>query len=145
MKKIIKGRKYDTETATEMGHYSNEYPRNDFKWYEETLYKKRTGEFFLHGNGNAASPYTESCGDNSWTGSEKIIPLRYEDAQEWAEKKLDAEDYEKIFGEVSEDETKVQTLLRLSPEIADFIKRESVDRRMSASEYIERLVKKEMK
>lgn len=41
MKKIINGRKYDTETAKEVGFFSNEYPCGDFNWCQETLYKRK--------------------------------------------------------------------------------------------------------
>ena len=47
MKKIINGRKYDTETAKEIGYWSNGYPCSDFNHCEETLYLKKTGEY-LH-------------------------------------------------------------------------------------------------
>ena len=102
MKKIINGRKYDTDTATLIGEWSDGYPR-DFRYQCETLYRKRTGEFFLHGEGGAMSKYAVSHGDNSWSGGEEIIPLSYDRAREWAEKHLDADDYEAAFGEVSED------------------------------------------
>ena len=48
MKKIINGKKYDTETATSVGEYSSNYACSDYKYYDETLYKKKTGEFFLY-------------------------------------------------------------------------------------------------
>ena len=38
MKKIINGRKYDTETAKEIGYWSNGYPCSDFNHCNETLY-----------------------------------------------------------------------------------------------------------
>ena len=53
MKKIINGRKYDTETAKEIGYWSNGYPCSDFNHCEETLYLKKTGEYFLYGEGGA--------------------------------------------------------------------------------------------
>ena len=62
MKKIIKGKVYDTDTAQKVAEYSNNYPRSDLHFYEEELYRKKTGEFFLYGSGNAASKYSRSCG-----------------------------------------------------------------------------------
>lgn len=56
MKKIINGKKYDTETAREVackawGYYG------DLNFVFETLYKKKTGEFFLYGEGGANTSY----------------------------------------------------------------------------------------
>ena len=102
MKKIINGRKYDTDTASMVGEWSDGYP-SDFRYEAETLYRKRNGEYFILGEGNAMSRYAESCGDNSWSSGWRIIPLSYERARQWAEEHLDADDYELAFGEVSED------------------------------------------
>ena len=103
MKKIINGKLYDTETAKLLG--SDSYPGGprDFHYWCEELYQKRTGEFFLYGEGGPMSRYAQSCGQNEWSGGEKIIPLNYKAAAEWAEEHLDADDYQKIFGEISED------------------------------------------
>ena len=46
MKKYINGKVYDTETAQLIGTYANGGNWRDFSHYEETLYRKRTGEFF---------------------------------------------------------------------------------------------------
>ena len=105
MKKIIKGKKYDTETATLIGSDSSGIP-SDFSWWEETLYRKRTGEFFLHGAGGPMTKYAESCGQNSWGYGEHIEPLSVKTAMEWAEKHLRSDEYEACFGDVSEDDSK---------------------------------------
>ena len=47
MQKIIKGRKYDTDTAQKVCSYDNGLPESDFDALCEQLYIKRTGEFFL--------------------------------------------------------------------------------------------------
>ena len=104
MKKIINGRRYDTTTAKEIGNASYSGSVTDFQWWDETLYLKRTGEFFIYGEGGPASKYSRSTGQNSWSGGEKIIPLSIEEAKEWAEKYLDADEYEELF-KVEEDKT----------------------------------------
>lgn len=114
MKKIIKGKLYDTTTAKRLGEYEPRPNTSDFYWYCETLYKKKTGEFFLHGEGNAASPYSRSCGQNEWCGGEKIVPLTFAEAQEWAEKHLDGDEYCDIFGEPDEDAEDEKMTVRLS-------------------------------
>ena len=100
MKKIINGKKYDTDTAKSMLSWSND--RTDFSYCYEELYRKKTGEFFLYGHGGPMSKYTKSCGDNSWSGAEEIIPLTEAEARQWAEEHGDADEYEAIFGEVEE-------------------------------------------
>ena len=102
MKKIINGKRYDTDTAECIGWDSWGTP-GDFKHWSEELYQKRTGEFFLYGESGAMSKYAETIGQNEWSGGEKIMPLDYESAREWAEKHLGADEYEKIF-QVIEDE-----------------------------------------
>jgi len=101
MKKIINGRRYDTNTAQFLG-YAGYSHSGDFSFWRETLYRKKTGEFFLHGIGGAMSRYARQIGQNEWTGGEEIIPLSPKKAQEWAEKHLEVEKFELIFGTCEE-------------------------------------------
>lgn len=111
MKKIIKGKKYDTDTAEHLASCSHGAKR-DFAYYEEELYRKRTGEFFLYGYGHAASRYAVRVMGDFGPG-EDIVPLTYDEAREWAERELSADEYEEIFGEVSEDEELVAVTVRV--------------------------------
>ena len=95
MKKIINGRQYDTDKAQYMGGDSG---GEGFSHWSEELYQKRTGEFFLHGEGGALTKYAEYEGDNRWHSGEDIIPLSLEAAREWGEKHLDGDAWESIFG-----------------------------------------------
>ncbi len=101
MRRIIKNKVYDTDTAQAKATYSSDYPRSSFQYYEETLYIKKNGEYFLHGKGNAASPYAEHS-YNVKTPGEKITPFTYDKAKEWAEKRLTSGEYIDLF-EVDED------------------------------------------
>lgn len=101
MKKIIYGKKYDTKTAKETATWDNNFARSNFNYYEETLYLKKTGEYFLYGFGNAESKYAQRCPDG-WTSGENIRPLSEKEAKEWAEVHCDGDTYESIFGEVQE-------------------------------------------
>ena len=107
MKKYINGKKYDTETAQAVGSWSNNRTYSDFSWCAETLYRKKTGEFFLYGAGGPMSHYAKSAGDNSWSGGEEIRPMSFDEARAWAEEQLDGDEYEKIFGEIGDDDTDV--------------------------------------
>ncbi len=101
MKKIINGKKYDTDTARFIGYAGYSHP-GDFGFYVEHLYRKRTGEYFLHGIGGAMSKYARKIGLNEWSGGEEIIPLSLEEARKWAEEHLNADEYELAFGKIEE-------------------------------------------
>ena len=140
MKKIINGKMYNTDTAKELAGWSSPGGWGDFSHYEETLYQKRTGEFFLFGEGGPMTRYAESAGQNQWRGGSKIIPLAWEDAREWAENKLDADGYEEIFGEVSEDESRTVVTLSISAGALERAKRAASQLGVSVSAYIESLI-----
>ena len=141
MKKIINNLLYNTETAKNLGDYWNGLPSNDFSYCCETLYQKRTGEFFLHGEGGPISKYSRPTGQNSWSGGEAITPLTYDEARAWAEEKLGADDYEKIFGEVSEgDEEKARLHLSVSAAAFAKLKKLAAQNRVSMTEYVENMI-----
>lgn len=102
MKKIINNKLYDTSTAHELASW--EENRGNFRHVREVLYRKRTGEHFLFGEGGPASRYAEQVDYSTWSGGSTITPLSYEDATDWAEKHLDADKYQSLFGPVSEGE-----------------------------------------
>lgn len=101
MKAIIKGRKYNTDTARLVARDSNDLGWRDYRYYIESLYRKKTGEFFLYGEGGPASKYRVRNGD-CWDTGEQIIPLTNEKAREWIEQNCSVETYEELFGEVEE-------------------------------------------
>lgn len=97
MKKVIKGAVYDTSTAKKIGEYDNGLQRTDFAYYEETLYRTKSGKYFVYGWGHANSKYGEWHGNSGGSG-EEIRPYTYQEAVEWAEEYLSGEDYEAAFG-----------------------------------------------
>ena len=40
---------YNTETANYIGSHRSDCYKNDFRYFEEDLYQKKTKEFFLYG------------------------------------------------------------------------------------------------
>ena len=114
MKKIINGKVYDTDKARELGIDGG---GDSFHSWSETLYQKRTGEFFLHGEGGPMTKYARSIGQNQWSGGEKIIPLDVEAARQWVEEHLDADDYEEIFGLPDEDAEPVTISAKLPADL----------------------------
>ena len=102
MRKIINGKAYDTDTAERIVNWDNGYYTNDFHYCSETLYRKRTGEFFIHGGGGALSSWSESVGQNTWQGGTGIRPLTLAEAKEWVEARAN-DQYEEVFGPVEEE------------------------------------------
>ncbi len=97
MKKIINGKKYDTETAKELGYDNNIngrdiIARNEMNFEESTLYRKKTGEYFIYRFGGAHTPYCD--GD--------IRPVTEDEAKSWAENHMSVDEYEALWGEVEE-------------------------------------------
>lgn len=140
MKKIIGSKRYDTETATLIADASSGGSRTDFSFWEEELYQKKTGEFFLYGSGGPMSRYSKACGDNNWSGDEAIIPLSLDAAKRWAEKYMDADDYEKVFGMV-EEEGKTVCSFSLQGSTISQIALLAAEWKCSKSEVIDRLVR----
>lgn len=102
MKKIINGKMYNTETAKVLGTACSSAAVNSFEYWEETLYKKKTGEYFLYGHGGAASQYARRVDANSWSDGDGFVPLTETQAMKWAEMYFSADDYCEIFGEPEE-------------------------------------------
>jgi len=139
MKRVIRNKVYDTEKAKRLGEYEPNPYRSDFHWFCETLYCKHTGEYFLHGVGHAASKYSKSCGQNERCGDEKIVPLSYDEAREWAEEHLD-DDYISIFGEPAEDGTLTALNLTLSATAVAKFKLAARQQQISQRELMEKLI-----
>lgn len=135
MKKIINNKVYDTSTAREIGCNSYSNPR-DLHYWCETLYCKRTGEYFLHGEGGPMSRYSEQIEQNSWRGGEKIIPLSYENARKWAEENLTADEYENEFGAVTEDGTAETVNISMPAALAAKLRRRAQEEGVSVSKVI---------
>lgn len=100
--------------------YNTETAVSIHKTGQEELFLKRTGEFFL----------------TDWE-REKITPLTQERAEDWVGKNC-PEAFEKIFGEKGEGKTRLTVYL--SGQIADGLKKATVERRITLSEMVERLV-----
>ena len=102
MRRIINGKKYDTTTATEIASNAGGNGHSDFNWFEESLYRKKTGEYFLCGEGGPLSRYREDYPGGGWTYGSGIIPLSREDAMAWAEDVMGVGSFEREFGEIEE-------------------------------------------
>lgn len=95
MEKIIDGKRYDTDKAKWCGEWYN--GESGVHRIVETLYQKKTGEYFLQGDGEADTKYSKHIGNNQFVGTIKLIPLSDAEAHAWAEAHLSAEMISKIF------------------------------------------------
>lgn len=97
MEQRIKGRRYNTKSARRIASWTNNLPTSDFRVVEETLFQKRTSEYFLYGKGGPQSSYGEVKEDGSIGYGSEIIPLTFEQARAWAQEKLSSEEYRQSF------------------------------------------------
>lgn len=135
MKKIIKNKLYDTNTAKRIGSREHNQP-GDLSWWEETLYLKRTGEYFIHGEGGAMTKYAERRGENRWSGGEAITPVSFETARAWAEENLDAERYSEAFGLPSESDGEKSLYITVPAALMAQIKASAAANRQSIKDYV---------
>lgn len=103
MKKIINGKKYDTDTAECLANYEmGGVCCNDVHYVNEALYRKATGEYFLVGEGGAYSCYGSPAVGGGCVAGEAIRPLSLTEAKAWAEIHMSADAYEAAFGPVED-------------------------------------------
>ena len=140
MKKIIDGRKYDTDTAREVASSCSEPDRGTFGWTRETLYRKRNGEFFMLGEGGPSSKYARQVEQCGWSEGWRIMPMTYDEARRWAEDALDADDYEAAFGQVDEDDSTVAVTVRVPASAKAALDREVSRSGRTASDVVAELL-----
>jgi len=142
VKRIINQKRYDTDKAVKVGEYWNGLSKSDFGHITETLYRKRTGEFFLHGVGGANTKYAKAVGTNCWHGDERLMPMEFETARKWAEQHLTADEYENIFGAVEEDDSRKVVTFSLTLTAIEKLKKESSRTGMTQSDIVDMLILK---
>ena len=138
MKKISNGKVYDTETARYIGDWDNKQCEQDYIC--EKLYCKRTGEYFLYGEGGPMTKYSKMEGANSWSSGEMIIPLIYDAARKWAEEHLKADDYLKEFEPMPDDNTKTNCTFYMGNETMEMLKEYARRQEKSVSECLENII-----
>lgn len=136
MKKIINGKVYDTDTARELGTWTNTWDHRSWTYVHESLFQKRTGEYFLFGEGGPQTKYAEAVGDNQWSGGGKIIPLSLDKAREWAEEHLSADEYEEAFGLPDEDAEDVALYVKIPAALMAKLKTRAIDEKTSVTEIV---------
>lgn len=104
---IIDGKRYDTETADCVYAWSNNHFVSDLGHRSKSLYRTKSGAWFLHHEGGAMSDMAVSVGSNEYGGSEKIEPVSEDDAFGFLQRHSDDADamktIEKYFASRVED------------------------------------------
>lgn len=139
MNKVINGKRYDTDKAKLVGSTDNGRAWMDLDYYAESLYKKRTGAFFLHLAGGARSPIAESR-DGGSIGAERIRPVELEEARKWAEDHIDADGYAALFGDPGEGESSSLYLKAISASAKAKLEREAAKSGRTQAQVVESLL-----
>jgi len=100
----INGVAYNTKIAGIIARNGSgrEVSHSDERWFNETLYRKKSGEFFLYGSGGIFTKYAKQTGLNSWERSEAILPLTEDEAKQWAMNNLGDDGYKDICRRIEE-------------------------------------------
>ena len=85
MKRVINGKRYDTDTAQRIAGAESSCNYGDFRYWSEDLYRTKNGAWFVAGEGGALSRWSEACGSNGRCGSSGILPMSADEAREWCE------------------------------------------------------------
>ncbi|RZV10520.1 hypothetical protein BDK88_1688 [Natrinema hispanicum] len=102
MQRVIDRKLYDTDQAKQIARYAPLTDKGDFNYLIETLYKTSDGEYFLHGDGGAATKWAEKI-SNKRMPSEEIQLLTDEEALNWCEERaVDGEIVVEEFGHLVE-------------------------------------------
>lgn len=124
MKKIINGKVYDTDTAQLIAEAHHDNIRDAYgTTTKQWLYRKRTGEFFLHVEG--VSYTLHNMWQTGFRPGRGIYPLTFEEARKFVEAELSAEKWIKIFGEPDENGEAVTLGIQVSAAAAAKLKQEA--------------------
>lgn len=140
MKRIINGKLYNTDTARFIGTAEHGEP-GDIYYCVESLYRKKTGVFFLHGDGGSGTRYAVRSGAN-WAAGEEIIPISPDEARRWIEQNI-PDKYEDVFGPVSEEDVSKRIVSFSLPEdVIGLIADLAAEMEISKSDVVEMAVRK---
>lgn len=138
-KRTIKGRVYDPSTAALIAeiHNGDQGPT----WACVSLYRKRNGEFFLHGTGGPESEWRKLDPETGeYTDGQEIKPVSYAVASTWAASVLSPSEHAAIFAPASDDKQKLT--LSISASALEDLKRTATIKRKSLSAVVEMLIAK---
>ncbi len=140
MKKIINNRVYDTEKAVLVGSSCCRESAGNPNYVKEKLYRKRTGEYFLYGVGGPNTQYAKLDGYSIWKFGERLVPVTYSVAKNWAETNLSDYVYSEHFEVDKGDETKSTVTVSLRKSDIDKLKIDSAAHGMGVSAWVTKII-----
>jgi len=96
MRKVIDGKRYDTEAA-ELIYVWNNGRYGDFRFRSKSLYRTRNGAWFFYHAGGPVTDMAVSVGNNGYGGSETIEPIDDDDAYGFLQAHSDDSDAEELI------------------------------------------------
>ena len=142
MIKSINGKSYNTESAKQIGYWTNGGEVSPEDQVTEALYRKRSGEYFLYGEGGPTTRYGKYSRRKGWQPGAKIIPLMKDKAMAWAKEHLSEELYNAAFSMPDTGESKMLTLL-LPEQTIEKLRSLAFDMGCGMSGVIDELVQRE--
>jgi hypothetical protein len=140
MKKIIHNKVYDTDTAQLIKQADHPNITNGEGSCKQSLYRKKTGDYFLFVDGARTDVFHNLALDNNAHDRERhIYPLTYEQARAWAEEEMSADEWLAIFEPV-EDDSLTALNLTLSASAVSKFRLAAQQQQISQRELMERLI-----
>lgn len=136
MKKIINNKLYDTATAKKLAEW-DENGTDPLNYIAEALYRKKTGEFFVFGDGGANTKYARIGRLKDFEPGSAILPMSVEQAKEWALDRLPKNEYDDIFGDMIDDDgSTTVTSIRLPSALLETVRRRAQEKSETIAEFI---------
>lgn len=136
MKKIINNKLYDTATAKKLAEW-DENGTDPLNYIAEALYRKKTGEFFVFGDGGANTKYARIGRLKGFEPGSAILPMSLEQAKEWALDRLPKSEYDDIFGDMIDDDgSTTVTSIRLPSALLETVRRRAQEKSETIAEFI---------
>lgn len=144
MRKIKDNKVYDTDTANFIGKYEEEsYSINDSHYFEEILFRKRTGEYFIYGTGGKLSKYAKKI-SGGFTPGDHVFALTFEEARKWAEEHLEPAEYKAEFEICDESDEKIVVSFSIPKGVLKKLKIEARTKGLERSACLSEILKKEL-
>lgn len=140
MKKIIRNKVYDARTATLIKRADHPNITSAEGSCKQSLYRKKTGEYFLVVDGARSDAFHNLALANSIHDRERhIYPLTYKQASTWAEAEMTADEWLAIF-EPAEDGTLTALNLTVSATAVAKFKLAARQQQISQRKLMEKLI-----
>lgn len=140
MKKVIRNKVYDTDTATLIKQADHPNITNGEGPCKQSLYRKRTGDYFLYVSGATTDTFHNlRIATQTHDREHHIYLLTYDQARAWCEAEMTADEWLKHFSPI-EDDSLCALNLTLSASAVSKFKVVAQQQQISQRELMERLI-----